>query len=432
MTPFGNIRSALSKQVPSRIVRLLRGLGRIADDLGCEAFAVGGCVRDLLIRSGTIDIDVTVEGDGHKVARAAAKLFGAEALFHERFHTAVLTFPDGFILDVATARREYYPEPASLPVVQPSSIEDDLIRRDFTINALAFRLNPSRFGDLMDVSSGLEDLKDGIIRVFHFRSMHDDPTRAFRAARFSGRYGFMIESKTRMLMRNIVKEGLIRLLSGERVLRELRLILEEEMPELSLQILQGYGILKVIHPELRFRSHDGQDFQKLRKLLKSGSLAAEKEKIEAWGMGFVLLTRNLDSTSRRVLASRLSLPALCSEWLEEGGTLFQKTIPAIEKSNLPIEIIELLRAYRCLEPLIAGAAVGRGNAKKPLLMYLKRWRHIRPMLNGNDLKKMGLRPGPVFQEIFKGIVKARLEGRVKTKKDERRHVIAMIDAGDIV
>jgi tRNA nucleotidyltransferase (CCA-adding enzyme) len=181
-----------------------------------------------------------------------------------------------------------------------------------------------------------------------------------------------------------------------------------------------------------FRADDVKNFKELRRMLKSMSLAADREKIETWGIGFVLLTRSLDAASRRDLASRLSLPVLCWEWLEEGGTLFQKTVSHVAKSRKPLEIIELLRAYRRLEPLISGAVASRGNARKALFMYIKKWRHIRPILTGHNLKEMGLRPGPVYHEIFKGLVKARLERRVRTKKDERRHVMAMIDAGDIV
>lgn len=418
--PFGNISGPARRLLPPRIAALLRGIGRIADEHHDRAFAVGGCVRDIILKRPTLDIDITVEGDGHRTAREAAGAFGATSVFHHRFLTAVLAFPDGFTLDVATARRERYTAPASLPEVEPSHIEDDLVRRDFTINALAFDLSPGRYGDVLDVSSGLEDLAKGVVRVFHGRSMHDDPTRAFRAARFSGRYGFTIDADTGDLMRSSVRDGCVTLLSGERLMKELRLILEEDRPGRSLAILSQYGLLSQIHPDLRWGPPEERAFKNLT--------GQDRGAIETRGAGFVLLTRRLGPRARNGMTARLSLPALWREWLEEGGRLFQETLPHVHPPLGPAEISDLLGPYRRLEPLVAGAAASSGWAKKALTRYLREWREVRPLLTGDDLKRMGMEPGPVYQKVLKGLLRARLEGRVRTRRDEMACVKEIIDA----
>src|SRR6185295_10740104 len=202
----------------------------LAKRTSVSVYAVGGFVRDLLLGRPNVDIDLVVEGDAIAFARAFAKENGGRAKVHERFGTAAVVFPDEFKLDVAMARTEYYKHPSALPTVQPSSIKEDLFRRDFTINALALRLNADRFGELIDFYGGQRDLKERTIRVLHSRSFIDDPTRVFRAVRFEYRFGFRLGKETLTLIRDAVELGLFHRLSGTRLLEELILLLSEENP----------------------------------------------------------------------------------------------------------------------------------------------------------------------------------------------------------
>jgi tRNA nucleotidyltransferase (CCA-adding enzyme) len=157
----------MEERLPAGVLGLLKNIGRKAGELGLQAYAVGGFVRDLLLRNENFDIDLVVEGDGIRLARALAEEGRGELRVHKRFGTATLQLSDRYRLDLATARLEYYEHPAALPRVEHSSIKLDLYRRDFTVNALAIHLNPDHFGELLDFFGGQKDLKERVIRVLH-------------------------------------------------------------------------------------------------------------------------------------------------------------------------------------------------------------------------------------------------------------------------
>ncbi|MCK4605623.1 MAG: CBS domain-containing protein, partial [Deltaproteobacteria bacterium] len=246
-----NVLSLLREKLPSNILDLLMNAGEVAESEGFHICVAGGFVRDLLLRKPNLDVDLVVEGDGIAFARAFANRFGARVRAHQKFGTAVVIFPDGFKVDVATARWEYYKYPAAMPTVALSSTKLDLFRRDFTINTLAIKLNPKEFGLLIDFFGGQRDLKDRIIQVLHSLSFVEDPTRVFRAVRFEQRYGFRIGKQTLRLIRNAVRLDIFSRLSGKRLLTELILILKEPDPRSAIRRLAGLGLLKVIHQSIR-------------------------------------------------------------------------------------------------------------------------------------------------------------------------------------
>jgi tRNA nucleotidyltransferase (CCA-adding enzyme) len=229
-------------------------LGEAASRLDFNAYVVGGFVRDLFLYRSNEDIDVVIEGNGIRFAKAFASKFGARIHTHQKFGTAVIIFPDGFKIDVASARMEYYQFPASLPVVEMSSIKMDMFRRDFTINTLAIQLNPGKFGRLIDFFSSQKDIKDKILRVLHNLSFVEDPTRVFRALRFEQRFGFTIGKLTSSLIDNAVKMDFFKRLAGKRVYTELKLILKEENPCTDNFRLLDYDLLRVIHPALKIEN----------------------------------------------------------------------------------------------------------------------------------------------------------------------------------
>ncbi len=211
-----NIVAVMHEQLPSEIIRILKNSGKLAERLNCQAYAVGGFVRDLLLRRPNLDIDIVVEGDGIEFAKLFAEEYGVRARYHKKFNTAVLIFPDGLRVDVASARFEYYQYPAALPIVEFGSLKMDLYRRDFTINTLAISLGPDEFGHLIDFFGGQRDIKEKVVRVLHSLSFVEDPTRILRAIRFEQRFGFRIGKQTASLIRNAVQMGLIEKLWGHR------------------------------------------------------------------------------------------------------------------------------------------------------------------------------------------------------------------------
>ncbi len=186
------ISKLMKERVPEHLDNLLMEFGRVGDELGYSVYAVGGFVRDLLMRVENFDVDIVVEGDGIRLAEEFEKKFPCRIRTHKKFGTAIILFPDSLKIDVATARLEVYDSPAALPTVEKGSIKMDLYRRDFTINTLAIQLNPKAFGELIDFFEGVKDIKEKVIRVLHNLSFVEDPTRVFRAIRFEQRLGFQI------------------------------------------------------------------------------------------------------------------------------------------------------------------------------------------------------------------------------------------------
>ncbi|MDP3595844.1 MAG: polya polymerase, partial [Nitrospirota bacterium] len=248
-------RAALLQRLPDRVVGLLREIGQLGDERGCRVYVVGGVVRDLLLGHVTLDLDLTVEGDGVGFARLVADRYRAGLVAFERFATARLVFSDGLKMDIATTRRESYALPGILPTVQSASIEEDLYRRDFTINAIAVQLNPGQFGRLLDVYGGQRDLRARTIRVLHAGSFQDDPTRIFRAIRFEQRLKFRLERATIRLLAEAASKNLIQQLSGPRLQNEILLLLAERDPVRVMARLSQLTLLRFLHRRLSYTAN---------------------------------------------------------------------------------------------------------------------------------------------------------------------------------
>lgn len=229
-----------SLRIPTRLKPLLQSIGRIADGLGTPAYAVGGCVRDWQLRSpGRTDVDVTVEGSGIEAAQALARAFGGTVTAHRQFGTATVMLSTRRV-DVATCRRESYARPGAYPAVAPGTLEEDLLRRDFTINAMAAALSLSRFGLLVDPFGGAEDLRRRRLRILHARSFLDDPSRILRGIRFLERFRLQWDPDTERLMREALSGGALGGLNAGRLQKELSRMLEEPDPPACLRRLAAY------------------------------------------------------------------------------------------------------------------------------------------------------------------------------------------------
>jgi tRNA nucleotidyltransferase (CCA-adding enzyme) len=217
---------------------------------GVGLYLVGGPVRDLLLQRPVGDLDLTVEGDAPALAEELASRTDARVQVHDRFQTATLELRGGERLDLATARAETYRRPGALPVVRPSGIGADLLRRDFTINALALKLAPDFDPRVLDPTGGRRDLQDGVVRFLHDRSAMDDPTRAFRAVRYAHRFGFRIPRESRRAIRKAFDRGCFEAVSGDRLRRELEKILSERDRAGAVRRLHDLGLHRVLHPSL--------------------------------------------------------------------------------------------------------------------------------------------------------------------------------------
>ncbi len=260
-----NVLDLMMKLIPPRISNLLRILGYVGNDTNMAVFVVGGFVRDLLMGKPSVDIDIVVEGDALRFAKAMKLYFERVYVYeHKKFHTAVVSFPDGFKIDIATARTEYYDRPAKLPNVEASTIKKDLYRRDFTINAMAIKLNPLEFGLLLDFFNCKKDIDNKLIRTLYTLSFIEDPTRILRAVRFKVKFGFEIESQTLELLRSSADEGLIEKLSGARIRDEMEKIMKEERAPEAIRELSRLKILKWIFPYTYFNDEMFEELMEVR------------------------------------------------------------------------------------------------------------------------------------------------------------------------
>ena len=418
------IAKMLEERLPPDVLRLLRNIGRKAYELGDQAYAVGGFVRDLLLRNENYDIDVVVEGDGIRLARVLAQEGMGELRVHRRFGTATLHLPDRYRLDLATARLEYYDHPAALPRVEHSSIKLDLFRRDFSVNALAVHLHPDHFGELLDFFGGQKDLKERVIRVIHNLSFVEDPTRVFRALRFEQRIGFQIARQTHMLMENAVRMELFGRLSGRRLFRELVLCLSEERPLAVLRRLGDFGLMSFFHPGLKIDRPLEARLTRLEGIVSWYRLLFTGETLEPWTVYFLGLAEGMTEKEVEGLLSRFSLP-------EKFRTVF------LQRRRTAIQVAQRLSShpfpgtsgvYFLLNPLPTDFllyVMGRTDAeraKKAVSLYFTELKKVRVSLGGQDLKRIGFAPGPIYKEILQALLRAKLEGKLVSRQEELNFV----------
>lgn len=228
----------LRKRLPKKIFNIVKMVGEIADRERVQAYIVGGPVRDMFLNVIDYDLDFVVETNGIRFAEVLSKVVAGELKIHRAFKTATIMHKC-IRIDIVTARNESYESPAAYPDVQPGTIKQDLFRRDFTINAMAISINKKDFGKLIDFYNGYDDLKKGIIRVMHDKSFVDDPTRIFRAVRFSARFGFKIETQTKRLIKKAILAGLLGELNRGRVRKEIELFLKEKKPMRCMELFSN-------------------------------------------------------------------------------------------------------------------------------------------------------------------------------------------------
>jgi tRNA nucleotidyltransferase (CCA-adding enzyme) len=234
----------LADQISETEAARLRELAALAAEAGVKAWLVGGVVRDALLGQDSLDLDVSVEGEAKALAEAVARAWGARMVAHDRFGTYVIEAGE-WHLDIATARRETYARAGALPIVKPGSIDDDLRRRDFTINAMALPLGAD-LDRLYDPLAGLSDLGRRVIRGLHPATFLDDPTRIIRAARYAARFGCRLEENTHERLCEAVAGGAMGLVTGPRLWGELsRLLPEATMPE-AIGLLDCWGALEAL------------------------------------------------------------------------------------------------------------------------------------------------------------------------------------------
>jgi tRNA nucleotidyltransferase (CCA-adding enzyme) len=430
----------LLRRLPQERLSLLRELGTLADEGGVSLYLVGGVVRDLLLKRENWDLDLTVEGDGIAFARLVADRYGAGLAVFERFATARLVFSDGLKMDIATTRRESYAQPALLPTVQPASIEEDLYRRDFTINAIAMQLNPWQFGRLLDPYGGQRDLRARTIRVLHAGSFQDDPTRIFRAIRFEQRFGFRLERTTLRLLVQAASSKLIQQLSGPRLQNEILLLLAVHDPVRAIARLAQLKLLRFLHRRLCYTMNVKRVVAAVPKALAWWARRFPDSVIDKPIVSLMALSSESSPAVVAAMIRRLALSREQSRKMSTGGSRVDRALKRLTNKK---SMVRPSQAYRLLadlsdEALVlllakqvsAQRRVRLSLLKRHLVAYAKN-RVVKTALTGRDLQVMGLKPGPQYKTILGKLLDARIDGKITTEAEERSFVQKRLGRGDV-
>ncbi len=415
-----NMAAMLKERLPRRLINLFKDIGNVADILGYNVYLVGGFVRDLFLRRENFDVDIVVEGDGIKFAHEFSQHHEVRVRSHRKFGTAVLVFPDGFKMDVATARMEYYEFPGAPPTVEESSLRMDLLRRDFTINTLAIQLNKRNYGVLVDHFTGQKDIREKVIRVLNNLSFVEDPTRVLRAIRFEQRFGFKTGKLTLALMKNAVKIDCFKGLSGRRLYLELKLLLMEQDPLRAITRMNDLNLLPVISPELRFTENLKLLLEETRETITWFNRLYLEEPYEPWKVYWYGLIGFLDTNSLHRLAVRMQMGNQERHELIPESIVTDDVLEKLHRldSYDNYDLYTLLNHYDTEILLFLMAKTRSEKVKRKISHFFTKLRGTRIILKGKDLKDMGFKPGPLYKEIFESLLKARLNNVINTKEEE--------------
>ena len=424
-----NLSKKMSGLLSRRILSLLRKIGIIADQERYPAFIVGGLVRDLVMGRPNIDLDVVVEGEGIAFADRLVKKLGGTLVVHQRFGTASVYMKDGLKIDVATARKELYKAPAALPTVESSILKNDLSRRDFTINAMAVSLNRASFGQLIDFFGGERDLEHGRIRVMHDSSFIDDPTRIFRAVRFEQRFGFTIEGHTEDLIKHAIREKMFNRTEKQRIREELILILKEPDPIKGLRRMDELHELGFIHPEIKFSSRMEAFFRAVKDVLGwYGSSGFRKRVPDAWLVYLMALVDGLSYNELQEMCGKFVFVNRDRMRILLFKKLYRRLANIIGRRGkvLPHRVFAILEPLP-YEVILAVMAKARSRTVSSRIEeFFGRHHGTRLGIRGNDLKALGLKPGPRFKKILNKILYRKVDGYLKTKADEIEYAKRLI------
>jgi len=435
-SPFNghiNLATTLEENLNPLLLELVKVIAQVANEMKMHVYLVGGVVRDILLNAPLFDLDFVVEGNAIELTQQLSELYGGKTVSHRQFGTAKWFLENANIpfsvtqlknyklpksVDLISARTEFYKNPIALPTVKLSSIKLDLQRRDFTINTMAIQLDGKHYGELLDYWGGLDDLKNGVIRVLHSLSFVDDPTRILRAIRFEQRFGFKIEDRTMELL--LEARPLLKQVSGDRLRHEINLILQEQQLVEIFQHLDQLGLLQAIDPNFSFSKGTAS-------LLK---LSLQTKPADKWELPqnvgkvplallvhYCILFGNYAEEEISKICSRLKLPAILQKSILQTHSLIEH-LPhlADQKASHIYALLKEIPNY-----VLYAAHFFFYEQEKVLQIidqYLGEWSKIKLYTSGETLRERGVPPGPIYKEILQQLTDAWLDGKVTSQTEE--------------
>lgn len=421
---FINLSERLQDALPPERLALLKLVADVAYQQHTAIYIVGGFVRDLLLERPSLDFDIVVEGDAIALAHNLQERCGGRVTAHSRFGTAKWLLDEQSacelqpaMLDLISARTEFYTHPTALPTVERGSIKLDLHRRDFTINTLALRLDGHHLGELHDYWGGLNDLRRGLVRVLHSISFVDDPTRMLRAVRFEQRFGFRIEERTLQLLNEAL--SLLGRVTGERIRHEFDHVLDEPKSVEMLSRLHELGLLQAIHKDLTWDDWLKARMESLPSSIPSVNWGLEQD----WRrqplrrvLAYALWTIRLSPARVGALLVHLMMPREIGEALLAASTLWEDVDGLV--GLRPSQIVKHLDGLPLVSIYAVFLATDSVALKELLQNYVTRWSKVVPNATGDDLRERGLPPGPQYRHILSTLRSAWLDGEISTPEEE--------------
>lgn len=426
MSQSHNLASQAEDLLPPATVHYLRAAGEIAARDGYRLFLVGGTVRDLLLERPVMDLDLLVEGPpdapvapsrhhdpamagAATLAETLARELGGKVTARSQFGTVKLTTPE-MPLDLATARTESYHRPGALPIVRPGAVEDDLARRDFSVNAMAADLAPERFAEVLDPHGGLADLRARRLRPLHDGSFADDATRILRALRYEARLGLRMTPECEAMARR--DAGFLGVVSGDRVRNDLERIFQEASPEGPLQRGEALGVLRALLDSLSWPPGLSEAVRSLR---ESGARVDPL-------VYLALLAAPLEGDVAEALARRLSAPGHWGKTIRDAQHV-KELLPLLsDPASAPSAVHEALAELSPVAVLAWSALTDDSTARDRLSGFPTTMLHAAPELRGTDLLALGVPRGPDIGRLLRELRDARLDGILESLQDEERLV----------
>lgn len=409
-----NLNDKMEEQLPQNVFALLKEISATASRQDKSVYLIGGIVRDILLNKPNDDVDIVVEGDGILFAKGLQEDYGGDVLMHDSFGTATWTHPAGMMIDITSSRLEYYDRPASLPDVELSRLEEDLHRRDFTINAMALRLNEDSFGELIDPFGGQEDLEDRKLKVLHNISFIEDPTRIFRAVRFEERFQFLIDEQTKNLALNSIDK--VKALSPNRIIEEMKRLFKEGDPTSVIARLFDLNFWKQFSIPEECKNRSCQMSKEIQRTYHN----AHNHDDPIWFNYFFIpfyVASKMDEFEKFALTKqdmKLFEEIVYLNQVDEWDQM--KTIgdyhPLLKDCST--EAILFLVATKTID-------------QQPINDYLTSRAHLPHYFTGKDLMKLGLKPGPFFADLFLQLEISQLNGEVTSKEEAQKWVENFVD-----
>ena len=386
-------------------------------NLKINAYLVGGVVRDILLKKEIFDLDIVIEGDAIEFVKKISEYLNTKFIKHHSFGTATIYFKNHKI-DFTTSRREIYESFGKLPKVFPSDLKNDLFRRDFTINAIAISLNKSDYGKIIDFYNGLNDLKEGLIRVLHNKSFLEDPTRILRAIRFKERFSFKIEEHTFKLLKEAVKNDAINLVHPHRLRDEIILLLSEKDPYKVIKTLCSLVGFNFIDNRINFNKDNLKLILRINKAVNFYyKNFPNHRKLKKWIIYLIGILINLNNKKVAKFVENFGL--------RKGERIIiisakskLKTIERLKK-NIKMHLIYSILNNFSFEAIIFFYAYYKDrNIRKNIKYFLDKLVNVKLILKGEDLRRMNIEPFSIYERIMEKLLYRKIDKNLRSKEEE--------------